>query len=80
MEYMLLADGTVKSFPCLSTGTQIVEALKAYNGVSHYWWDGVYENTWRVWHITHQVGARNGGFPVQEEDVPEVIKLARMLE
>jgi len=37
MEYMLLSDGSVKAFECLSLHEDVIDALHDFGGAAHYW-------------------------------------------
>lgn len=75
MEFMLLPDNNIQTFPKIATEREVKELLQLHGGIAYYWCTT--EFGWRI--ITsdsHEYSTNR----VSEEDVPEIIKLAQMLE
>lgn len=75
MEYMLLRDGSVKAFDSLFGQDDVVDALGDYDGVAYYWHSA--RNRWAC--INLEIAEGNSQL-IDLKDVPDVIKLAAMLE
>jgi hypothetical protein len=72
MEFMLMPDGSVKTFGKLLNSSVVLDALNDYMGVAYYWQHA------SGWSVMHAGAAINSG--AMTNDVPDVIKLAAMLE
>lgn len=75
MEYMLLSDGSVKTFECLDTHLDVIDALHDYGGVAYYWWSENFR-----WSCIKPDSSAVGSKQVNESDVPDIVKLAAMLQ
>lgn len=72
MEYMLFADGSVKVFDKIETGGEVLMMMNLWGGVAYYW--PIDDVNWG--YLTADVRAKT----ISTEEVPDVIKLAAMLE
>lgn len=75
MEYMLLKDGSIKLFECLSGVEDVVDALHVYDGIAYYWF-----NTAFKWSCVKPDYTKHSPTQIRKSKVPEVILLAHMLE
>jgi len=75
MECMLLSDGTVKAFSSLPLYEDVLEALADYDGIAHYWYSTAYG--WGCIKPEHREWSDT---KISASDVPDVIKLALMME
>jgi hypothetical protein len=75
MEYMLLSDGSVKTFECLPTHSEVVDALHDYGGVAYYWWNIQFK-----WSSITPITPKISDTQISVDLVPDVVKLAAMLE
>ena len=76
MDYMLLKDGSFIPIPGEPTSGQIQELLRTHGGVAHYW-----KNPPGNWYyLKPDTPLHKGGIQINTYDVPEIIRLAAMLE
>lgn len=75
MEYMLLRDGSIKLFECLSEVEDVVDALHDYDGIAYYWCNTAFQ-----WSCVKPDHTKYSPTQMNKSDVPEVIRLAAMLE
>lgn len=76
MDYMLLKDGSFIPIPGEPASDHIRKLLLRHDGVAHYWLNP--PNYW--YHITPSTSLKSGGLRIDAHDVPEIIRLAAMLE
>lgn len=81
-EYMMFADGSLMPFPNgIPTAAQIADALIENKGTAFFWPSThAAEHIKGPWYVLLPVFTETGGRTIQYEDVPDVIKLACMLE
>lgn len=72
MEYMLLRDGTVRVCPHIRFIPEVRQEMAHHGGVAYYWRDN------EDWLFVHVDSMDSAGTVTL--DVPDVIKLAAMLE
>ena len=75
MEYMLLKDGTVKVFEEIDAWVDVMTALERYKGVAYYW-----QTSLRGWRKIDPSSIKSDSLDITIDDLPDVIKLAHMLE
>lgn len=75
MEYMLMSDGTVKAFNQLALHSDVLDALADYCGVAYYWYHESFG-----WSCLTSTSPQVGNAVIAEDAVPDVVKLAAMLE
>lgn len=75
MEYMLMRDGSIKMFKCLPTADGVLEALASHDGVAYYWYTTAFG-----WSCILPEYTQHAPTGIHESEVPEIIKLATMLE
>lgn len=75
MEYMLLRDGSVKAFEYLHLYEGVMRAMALYDGIEHYWY-----NTAFGWRRICFDSKKSEDSCILPTTVPEIIKLAAMLE
>lgn len=75
MEYMLLRDGSVKVFEHLPIYEDVMRAMALYDGIEHYWY-----TTDFGWCRICFDSNKSGDCRILPTTVPEIIKLAAMLE
>jgi hypothetical protein len=75
MEYMLLSDGSVKTFERLDTHSDVIDALHDYGGSAYYWWDETFQ-----WSCITSDTPKISNAQVKADAVPDIIKLALMLQ
>lgn len=75
MEYMLLKDGSFKTFEPIEQTERVRELLKFHDGIAYYW---NYRGVWKAMAITTPMTEFSSNEYAQ--NVPDVIKLAAMLE
>ena len=81
MEYMLMPDGTVRTYDCIALATKVVDELIAQGGLAYYWCSVGDTKPWnRIDLYTHTVINYNGPIHHTDPNPPEVILLAQMLE
>jgi hypothetical protein len=79
MEYMLLRDGSVKVVPELSNRISVRNELIRSDGIEYYWKENAVD--WCcILASTPALSIDNVEVTVDYVDVPDVIKLAAMLE
>jgi hypothetical protein len=75
MEFMLLPDNGVKAFETLPLQEDVVQAMRLHEGLAYYWYNPI--NGWYCIKLDHLTGSAQR---LNADDVPDVIKLAAMLE
>lgn len=75
MEYMLLKDGSIKMFKCLPTADNVIDALHDFDGKAYYWFTTAFN-----WCCILRICRQYAPTKIDESEVPEIIKLAAMLE
>lgn len=80
MEYTLLPDNTVLVTAVLSNRYAVMSHMISVGAIAHYW----YEVSNKTWWCLHNTGDSTGIDELDPEidyaDLPDVIKLAAMLE
>lgn len=74
MDYMLLRSGAVMAIDDEPKVPEMFELMEKHDGAAYYWYAGLH----RDWYFVERDQARKGSQPVKE--VPDIIKLAAMLE
>lgn len=75
MEYMLLLDGTVKVFNRIATSTEVLTALYENDGAAYYWRDSS-----AIWYMLTPISVPGSIAQTTADAVPDIIKLAAMME
>lgn len=76
MDYMLLKDGSVITIEGEPIVSVMHELFKEHGGVAQYW-TNEYAG-W--WYINNTMSPLSGGKRITDDEVPELIRLAVMLE
>lgn len=76
MDYMLLKDGSVITIEGEPKVSVMYELFKEHGGVAQYWTNE--HAGW--WYVTNSMPPMAGGKRITDDEVPEVIRLAAMLE
>lgn len=75
MEYMILADGSLRLSPVINRVDDVLDALADYNGVAYYWYNLAFG-----WSRITNATDKTHNLQIDESEVPEVVLLAHMLE
>lgn len=76
MDFMLLKDGSIIPIPDEPEASKMRELLHVHGGVAQYWMNS--PNIW--YHLKPDTPYHLGGIKIDAQDVPEIIRLAAMLE